>query len=228
MTSAMAQRSRILVVDDDAHIVSSLRRALVYEGYDVLTAADGVEGLARARETPPDLAILDVMMPGIDGIEVCRRLRAEGEVAILLLTARDGTSDRVRGLDSGADDYLVKPFAIEELLARLRSHLRRRLSAPERIQVGDLVLEPATRLVRRGHRQIELTLQEFGLLELLIRHPNQVMTRQRILDHVWGYDARPASNVVDIYIHYLRDKVDRGEDRALIHTVRTLGYVLRA
>src|ERR1700736_2757501 len=161
MTSAMAQRSRILVVDDDAHIVSSLRRALVYEGYDVLTAADGVEGLARARETPPDLVILDVMMPGLDGIEVCRRLRAEGEVAILMLTARDGTADRVRGLDSGADDYLVKPFAYEELMARVRALLRRgTVRTPRVLSYTDLTLDLDTREVSRGERRVNLTATE--------------------------------------------------------------------
>jgi two-component system response regulator MprA len=146
---------------------------------------------------------------------------------VIALTARDTVPDRVQGLDAGADDYLVKPFAIEELLARLRSQLRRGRQVPERLQVGELMLEPATRLVRRRDRDIELTVQEFSLLELLMRHPNQVMTRQRILDNVWGYDVVPASNVVETYIHYLRGKVDRGEDRALIHTVRTLGYVIR-
>jgi DNA-binding response OmpR family regulator len=221
--------SRVLVVEDEPALARFLERVLLEEEFQPLVERRGDTGLRAALEHHPDAVILDLALPGLDGLDVCRELRARGvRVPVILLTARDAVPDRGLGLDGGADDYLVKPFAIEELLARLRSHLRRRLSAPERIQVGDLVLEPATRLVRRGHRQIELTLQEFGLLELLIRHPNQVMTRQRILDHVWGYDARPASNVVDIYIHYLRDKVDRGEDRALIHTVRTLGYVLRA
>ena len=183
----MAQRPRILVVDDDAHIVSSLRRALVYEGYDVQTAGDGIEGLARAREAPPDLVILDVMMPGLDGIEVCRRLRAEGEVAILMLTARDGTSDRVRGLDSGADDYLVKPFAYEELMARVRALLRRgTVRMPRLLSYSNLRLDLDTREVSRGDRPVNLTAKEHELLEHLLRQPRRVFTRDQLLEGVWG------------------------------------------
>ena len=228
MTSAMAQRSRILVVDDDAHIVSSLRRALVYEGYDVLTAVDGVEGLARARETPPDLVILDVMMPGLDGIEVCRRLRAEGEVAILMLTARDGTSDRVRGLDSGADDYLVKPFAYEELMARVRALLRRgTVRTPRLLSYSNLKLDLDTREVSRGERTVNLTAKEHELLEHLLRQPRRVFTRDQLLEGVWGIDSEAASNVVDVYVGYLRQKLEEGGQPRLVQTVRGVGYSLR-
>jgi DNA-binding response OmpR family regulator len=215
-------------VEDEPALAGFLERVLLEEEFQPLVERRGDTGLRAALEHHPDAVILDLALPGLDGLDVCRELRARGvRVPVIVLTARDTVPDRVLGLDAGADDYLMKPFAIEELLARLRSQLRRGSLAPERIQAADLVLEPATRLVRRGDREIELTVQEFSLLELLMRHPNQVMTRQRILDHVWGYDAQPTSNVVEIYIHYLRDKVDRGEERALIHTVRTLGYVLR-
>jgi two-component system, OmpR family, response regulator MprA len=228
MTPGMAQRSKILVVDDDAHIVSSLRRALVYEGYDVETAGDGTEGLARARDTPPDLVILDVMMPGIDGMEVCRRLRAEGEVAILMLTARDGTSDRVKGLDSGADDYLVKPFAYEELMARVRALLRRgAVRAPRVLAYADLRLDLDTREVSRGERTISLTAKEHELLEHLLRQPRRVFTRDQLLEGVWGVDAEATSNVVDVYVGYLRQKLEEAGEARLVQTVRGVGYTLR-
>jgi two-component system response regulator MprA len=228
MTFGMAQRPRILVVDDDAPIVASLRRALLYEGYDVQTASDGMEGMARAREAPPDLVILDVMMPGLDGMEVCRRLRSEGEVAILLLTARDGTSDRVRGLDSGADDYLVKPFAYEELLARVRALLRRStVRSPRLLSYASLKLDLDTREVSRGDRHLNLTAKEHELLEHLLRQPRRVFTRDQLLEGVWGAASEAASNVVDVYIGYLRQKLEEGGEPRLLQTVRGVGYTLR-
>jgi two-component system response regulator MprA len=218
----------VLVIEDERGLARLLERVLREEDLEPIVELRGDTGLRTALERHPDAVILDLALPGLDGLEVCRQLRARGvHVPVIALTARDTVPDRVLGLDAGADDYLVKPFAVEELLARLRSLLRRSGAVVERLQVADLVLEPETRRVRRGDREIELTLQEFSLLELLMRHPNQVMTRQRILDNVWGYDAQPASNVVEIYIHYLRDKVDRGQERPLIHTARTLGYVVR-
>ena len=228
MTTGMAQRSRILVVDDDAAILSSLRRALLYEGYDVQTAGNGIEGLARAREAPPDLVILDVMMPGLDGIEVCRRLRSEGEVAILMLTAREGTSDRVRGLDSGADDYLVKPFAYEELMARVRALLRRgTVRTPHQLFYSDLRLDVDTREVSRGGRPVNLTAKEHELLEYLLRQPRRVFSRDQLLEGVWGIDSEAASNVVDVYVGYLRQKLEEGGEVRLLQTVRGVGYTLR-
>jgi two-component system, OmpR family, response regulator MprA len=228
MTSGMAERSRILVVDDDVLIAASLRRALLYEGYDVETAADGIEGLARAREAPPDLVILDVMMPGLDGIEVCRRLRSEGEVAILMLTARDATSDRVRGLDSGADDYLVKPFAFDELMARVRALLRRgTVRAPRLLTYANLRLDLDTREVSRGGRPVNLTAKEHELLEHLLRQPRRVFTRDQLLEGVWGIDSEAASNVVDVYVGYLRQKLEEGGEPRLLQTVRGVGYTLR-
>jgi two-component system response regulator MprA len=224
----MAQRPRILVVDDDVSILSSLRRALLYEGYDVETAGDGIEGLAHAHRAPPDLVILDVMMPGLDGIEVCRRLRSEGEVAILMLTARDGTSDRVRGLDSGADDYLVKPFAYEELMARVRALLRRgTVRAPRLLAYSDLRLDLDTREVSRGARPVNLTAKEHELLEHLLRQPRRVFTRDQLLEGVWGLDSEAASNVVDVYVGYLRQKLEEAGEPRLLQTVRGVGYSLR-
>src|SRR5260221_3253684 len=228
MNAAMRERIRVLVVDDDSHIASALRRALVYEGYDVDTAGDGTEGLARAREAPPGLVILDVMMPGLDGIEVCRRLRAEGEVAILMLTARDATSDRVRGLDSGADDYLVKPFAYEELMARVRALLRRgTVRAPRLLSYSNLRLDLDTREVSRGSRPVSLTAKEHELLEHLLRQPRRVFSRDQLLESVWGMDSEAASNVVDVYIGYLRQKLEEAGEPRLLQTVRGVGYALR-
>jgi two-component system, OmpR family, response regulator MprA len=219
---------RVLVIEDEAPLGRLLARVLRDEGFDPLLAFRGDEGLEAAIAHRPESVILDLSLPGLDGLEVCRELRARAlRMPVIVLTARDAVPDRVRGLDAGADDYVVKPFGVEELLARLRSLLRRSRAAQERLQVADLVLEPATRLVRRGGREIELTAQEFSLLELLMRHPNQVMTRRQILDHVWGYGAEPASNVVDTYVHYLRNKIDRGHQPPLLGTVRSVGYVLR-
>jgi two-component system response regulator MprA len=224
----MRNRPRILVVDDDPRIASSLRRALVYEGYEVDTAGDGTEGLSKAREQPPDLVILDVMMPGLDGIEVCRRLRAEGDVAILMLTARDATSARVEGLDSGADDYLVKPFAYEELLARVRALLRRGAQrAPRLLIYGDLRLDLDTREVSRGGRALDLTAKEFELLEHLLRQPRRVFSRDQLLESVWGPGSNTTSNVVDVYIGYLRQKLEEAGETRLVQTVRGVGYALR-
>jgi two-component system response regulator MprA len=224
----MGERARILVVDDDSRIAAAVRRALIYEGYDVDVAGDGPAALARARERLPDLVVLDVMLPGLDGIEVCRRLRADGDVPILMLTARDTTADRVLGLDSGSDDYLVKPFAYEELLARVRALLRRRAPGTGRVLgFADLTLDAGAREVRRGARGITLTALEFELLHYFLRNPRQVLSRGQILDAVWGYDFGAASNVVDVYVGYLRQKLEEGGEPRLIHTVRGAGYVLR-
>jgi two-component system response regulator MprA len=219
---------RILVVDDDPEIVSFLRRGLIYEGYTVDTASDGTEALAKAREREPDLVILDIMMPGIDGVEVSKRLRQASDVPILMLTAKGTVADRVAGLDGGADDYLVKPFAFDELLARVRALLRRRQpSEGEFLRFSDLSLNTATREVRRESEVIELTVQEFDLLELFMRHPRQVLKRDTIYDRVWGYDFGGESNVIEVYVRYLRSKLEASGRHRLIHTVRGVGYVLR-
>jgi two-component system, OmpR family, response regulator MprA len=230
MTGTGNGAARILVVDDDPRIAAALRRALTYEGYRVEVAADGPAALLSARERPPDLVVLDVMLPGLDGVEVCRRLRAGGEVAILMLTARDATGDRVRGLDSGADDYLTKPFATEELLARVRALLRRlgsRQPADAFLRYEGIALDPAAREVRRGQRPIALTALEFDLLLCFLRHPRQVLTREQLLDAVWGSDVAITSNAVDVYVGYLRGKLEADGEPRLIQTVRGVGYVLR-
>jgi two-component system response regulator MprA len=224
----MGDPVRVLVVDDDAKIAAALRRALTYEGYLVEVAGDGQSGLRRARERLPDLVLLDVMMPGLDGVEVCRRLRQDGDVPVLMLTAKDATADRVRGLDGGADDYLVKPFAYEELMARVRALLRRR--EPVRRKVlgfGDVRLDSDAREVWRGERRIELTAKEFDLLAQFLRNPRHVLSRDQILDAVWGFDFGATSNVVDVYVGYLRQKLEAAGEERLIHTVRAVGYVLR-
>ena len=224
----MSLQPRVLVVDDDPSIAAALRRALLYEGYAVTVAGDGVSALQRAQADSPDLVILDIMLPGIDGIEVCRRIRAEDDLPVLMLTARDATEDRVLGLDSGADDYLVKPFAYEELLARVRALLRRKPARSSRqLRFGDLVMDIGTRDVRRGDRLIELTPREFDLLQFFLRNPRLVLTRDRILDIVWGYDFAAASNSVDVYVGYLRAKLEEEDGSRLIHTVRGVGYALR-
>ncbi|HLG50199.1 MAG: response regulator transcription factor [Chloroflexi bacterium] len=220
--------ARILVIDDDRRITAMLRRALAYEGYEVDIASDGTKGLLIARDRPPDLVILDVMMPGLDGLEVCRRLRTGGDVPILMLTARDEVPDRVAGLDAGADDYLVKPFALEELTARVRALLRRRDgSASTVLSFGDLKLDTARREAMRGNRVIELTTKEYELLALFMRHPRQVLTRDVILEQVWGYDFGGDANVLEVYVGYLRNKLEEGGEPRLIQTVRGAGYVLR-
>ncbi|MGH2593955.1 MAG: response regulator transcription factor [Anaerolineae bacterium] len=219
----------ILIVDDDRKIIDMLRRTLAYEGYRVLTAADGIEALSKAQADRPDLVVLDWLMPGLGGIEVARRLRAAGDAPILMLTARDAIENRVEGLDSGADDYLVKPFAPEELLARIRALLRRSDSADkEKSQsYSDLHLDPITRETRRGDRSFNLTAKEFDLLHYLMRHPRQVLSRDLILQDVWGYDFEGSSNVLEVYIGYLRTKTEAGGEARLIQTVRSVGYVLR-
>jgi len=223
---------RILVVDDDRAVRESLRRSLQFNGYQVELAADGLQAIESVGAQRPDAMVLDVMMPRLDGLEVCRRLRGTGDdLPILVLTARDAVSDRVAGLDAGADDYLPKPFALEELLARLRALLRRRTTAGEAtaaaLRFADLELDPVTRDVRRGERLISLTRTEFSLLELLLRHPKQVLTRGRILEEVWGYDFPTSGNALEVYVGYLRRKTESGEEPRLIHTVRGVGYVLR-
>jgi two-component system response regulator MprA len=223
---------RILVVDDERAVRESLRRALELEGYEIELAADGEEAIARLeREAPVDGAILDVLMPGIDGLEVCRRLRANGNrVPVLMLTARAEVDSRVAGLDAGADDYLPKPFALAELLARLRALLRRAGNGEggrDVLRFADLELEPGTREVRRAGRLIELTRTEFALLELFLRNPRQVLTRSIIFERVWGYDFGPSSNSLDVYIGYLRRKTEDLGATRLIHTVRGVGYALR-
>ncbi|MEE8636854.1 MAG: response regulator transcription factor [Dehalococcoidia bacterium] len=219
---------RILVVDDDPEIVSFVQRGLAYEGYRVDTAADGKEALTKARDREPDLVVLDIMMPGIDGIEVAKRLRQGGDIPILMLTAKGTVADKVTGLESGADDYLLKPFAFDELLARIRALLRRRQPKEgETLRFSDLTLDTATREVRRGSEIIELTTQEFDLLELFMRHPRQVLKRDRIYERVWGYDFEDSSNVLEVYVRYLRSKLEAGERSRLIHSIRGVGYVLK-
>ncbi len=220
---------QILVIEDDSAIRDLLRRGLAYENYKVTTAADGPSGLAAARDNPPDLVVLDWMMPGMDGLEVCRRLRTASNVPILMLTAKDSISDRVIGLETGADDYLVKPFAFPELLARIHALLRRAApsSKPEVLRYSDLQLDTGTRLAKRTDRTFELTAKEYDLLEYLIRNPRQVLTREQILDRVWGYDFGGESNVLEVYVRYLRQKTEANNEPRLIHTVRGVGYVLR-
>ena len=220
---------RILIIEDDERIVQTVRRGLIYEGYTVDVATDGHSGLEKARDAPPDLVILDLMLPGMDGIEVCRRLRAASEVPVLMLTARDGISDRVQGLDAGADDYLVKPFSFDELLARMRALFRRArpTTTPEVLRFGDLALDTGTRRAQRGERVIDLTAKEYELLELFMRHPRQVLTRDMIFDRVWKYDFGGESNIIEVYVRYLRQKTEAAGEPRLIHTVRGVGYVLR-
>jgi two-component system response regulator MprA len=220
--------SRVLVVDDDAKITGFLRRALAYEGYQVDVAGGGAAALAHALQAPPDVVVLDVMMPGLDGLEVCRRLRAGGDVPVLMLTARDEVADRVEGLDAGADDYLAKPFALEELLARLRALLRRReAAAPAVLRFADLALDTGSRQARRGARAIDLTTKEFELLNLFLRHPRRVLTRSAIMEQIWGYDFDGESNVIEVYVGHLRQKLEATGESRLIHTVRHAGYVLK-
>jgi len=220
---------RILVVDDEPQLQRALERALKLEGYEVALAADGEQALAAVAETRPDAIVLDVLMPKLDGLEACRALRADGDrTPVLMLTARDAVLDRVDGLDAGADDYVVKPFALEELLARLRALLRRGDGrGGEALGYGGLSLDPATREVRRGDREIDLTKTEFALLEQLLRHPRQVLTRAQLFEAVWGYDFGPSSNSLEVYIGYLRRKTEAGGEPRLIQTVRGVGYTLR-
>ncbi len=220
--------TRILVADDDPAIVSLIRRGLSYEGYEVDTASDGPETLTKVKESQPDALILDVMMPGLDGNEVAKRLRQAGDLPILMLTARGTVADKIAGLDSGADDYLVKPFDFDELLARIRALLRRgQAKSAETLHFGDLSMDTGTMEVRRGGDLLELTTQEFKLLEFFMRHPRQVLNRDQIYEHVWGYDFAGESNVIEVYIRYLRSKLEADGKARLIHTVRGAGYALR-
>jgi two-component system response regulator MprA len=220
--------AQILIIEDDEAIIKFLRRGLAYEGYQVNAATDGQTGLALARDNPPDLVVLDLMLPGIDGLEVCRRLRAGGSLPILILTAKESVTDRIQGLDMGADDYMVKPFNLDELLARIRALLRR--TQPTRLQVlrfADLSLDTGTRQAARGNRNVSLTAKEYELLELFMRHPRQVLTRDMIFDRVWGYDFGGESNIIEVYMRYLRQKLEASNEPRLLHTVRGMGYVLR-
>jgi DNA-binding response OmpR family regulator len=219
----------ILLVEDEVPLARFIELELSAEGYQISVAHDGIAGLTLARESTPDLAILDWMLPGLSGLELCRRLRATGnKIPIILLTAKDEVSDRVAGLDAGADDYVLKPFSIEELLARIRAHLRR-TNEPnlDLLQFEDLSLNRSTREVSRGQRSIELTAKEFDLLEYLLNHPRQVLTRDRILETVWGYDFMGDSNIIEVYIRYLRLKLEENSEKRLIHTIRGVGYTLR-
>ncbi|MBD2354884.1 response regulator transcription factor [Tolypothrix sp. FACHB-123] len=221
--------AHILVVEDEVKLARFVELELSSEGYQVSVAHDGIEGLTLARDKSPDLAVLDWMLPGLSGVEICRRLRATGNsIPVILLTAKDEVSDRVAGLDAGADDYVVKPFSIEELLARIRAHLRRTQETDEDILLfEDLSLNRRTRQVFRGKRAIELTAKEFDLLEYLLSHPRQVFTRDQILEKVWGYDFMGDSNIIEVYIRYLRLKLEENNEKRLVHTVRGVGYALR-
>lgn len=222
-------KPKILLVEDEEKLAKFIEMELGYEGYEVTVAKDGLSGLMAARDTEPDLVLLDWMMPGLSGVEVCRRLRSTGfQEPVILLTAKDDVADRVAGLDAGADDYVVKPFSIEELLARVRAHLRR--NQPQEVdtlQFQDLTLNRKTRDVKRSGRSIELTAKEFDLLEYLISYPRQVLTRDRILEEVWGYDFMGDSNIIEVYIRYLRLKLEAEGEKRLIQTVRGVGYVLK-
>jgi two-component system response regulator MprA len=219
------------VADDDPAVRESLRRSLAFNGYEVITAPDGEEALRLVRENRPDAVVLDVMMPRLDGLQACRALRSTGDdIPVLLLTARDAVADRVAGLDAGADDYLPKPFALEELLARLRALLRRvprEDQADELLTFADLTLDLASRDVRRGERSVRLTRTEFALLELLMQHPRRVLSREYILQEVWGFDFPTTANSLEVYVGYLRRKTEEDGEIRLVHTVRGVGYVLR-
>jgi len=231
---AVSGPARVLVVDDEPAVRDSLARTLRFEGYDVVVANDGIAALDAVRSDNPDLVVLDVMMPRMDGLEACRMLRSDRQtLPVLMLTARDSVGDRVAGLDAGADDYLVKPFALQELLARVRALLRRSLLATgddapgSTLRFADLSLDPASREVYRGDRAIELTRTEFSMLEVFLNHPRHVLTRSMLFELVWGYDFGPGSNSLDVYVGYLRRKLEANGEPRLIQTVRGVGYVLR-
>jgi two-component system response regulator MprA len=219
---------RILIIEDDPAILKVLQRGLSYEGYIVDVATDGRTGLNLAHDHHPDLVILDWLLPGLDGLEVCRRLRLQGGLPILMLTAKDSIQDRVQGLDAGADDYIVKPFNLDELTARIRALFRRTQAERNQVyQFADLTMDSDSHQVTRGKRLVPLTAKEYELLELFLRHPRQVLTREVIFDRVWGYDFGGESNVLEVYIRYLRQKLEAENEPRLIHTVRSVGYVLR-
>ena len=225
----MTRPPHILVIDDDPKVLSLMRRGLAYAGYSTGLAADGEQGLAQAREQPPDVVVLDVMLPGLDGVEVCKRLRSvDPSLPVLMLTAKGRLADRIAGLDAGADDYLVKPFAFDELLARIRALLRRTWAEDDPIlEFADVTVNPATREVTRGNRPISLTAKEYDLLEFFLRHPRQVLTRAQIVEQVWGADFPGESNVVDVHVLRLRDRLEAAGEPRLIHTFRGAGYSLR-
>jgi two-component system, OmpR family, response regulator MprA len=222
---------RILVIEDEPQIADLLRRGLLYEGYTVEITGDGEAGLSAARDRAPDLVLLDLMLPGVDGLTVCKRLRSGSSVPILILTAKDAVPDRVAGLDAGADDYVIKPFSFDELLARVRALLRRRQPADaasqEVLRFADLRLNPAAHEVHRGERRIELTAREFELLYFFLQHPRQVLTRDVLYDRIWGYDFGGESNIIEVYVRYLRAKLEDAGEPRLIQTVRGVGYALR-
>jgi len=220
----------IVIIDDDPRITALLKRALNFEGYTADVAGSGADGLSLALSGSPDLVVLDIMMPGLDGWEVCRRIRAEKDVPVLMLTARDEVADRVKGLDIGADDYLVKPFALEEFLARVRALLRRQKISSESsgiLNYADLKLNTGTREVFRGDREIRLTAKEYDLLLFLMEHPRQVLTRDMLMERIWGYDYGGESNVLEVYVNMVRQKLEESGEKRIIHTVRGVGYVLR-
>ena len=219
----------ILLIEDDPLVRRGLQLALGRHGHDVRTADTGEDGLREFRSATPDLVVLDLMLPGVDGLEVARRLRAASDVPIIMLTARDAVPDRVAGLEAGADDYLVKPFAFEELLARIRVQLRRRQrdDQPTQLRYGALSMDTAAHETHIGGRRVELTAKEYELLELFMRHPQQVLTREVIYDRVWGYDFGGESNIIEVYVRYLRQKLESAGEPRLIHTVRGVGYILR-
>ena len=220
----------IVIIDDDPRITALLKRALNFEGYTADVAGSGADGLSLALSGSPDLVVLDIMMPGLDGWEVCRRIRAEKDVPVLMLTARDEVADRVKGLDIGADDYLVKPFALEEFLARVRALLRRQKISSESsgiLNYADLKLNTGTREVFRGDREIRLTAKEYDLLLFLMEHPRQVLTRDMFMERIWGYDYGGESNVLEVYVNMVRQKLEESGEKRIIHTVRGVGYVLR-
>ena len=227
VTSERGPRLKALVVDDEPNIVDFIKLGLGYEGFEVKTARDGPNGLALARDFNPDVIVLDVMLPGMDGMEVCQRIRAQSDAGIVMLTARDELQDRVKGLENGADDYVVKPFRFEELIARIRAVLRRRGSTRQPvITFGDLSLDQDTREVRRGDKLVELTPREYDLLKLFMFNPRQVLSKETILERVWGYDFEGDANIVEVYVRYLREKLGDIPPK-LIQTVRGVGYILR-
>lgn len=227
--SARSLQPRLLVVDDDPGVTSVVRRAFSRAGYAVASSPDGEDAVRSVRDWRPDVVVLDVLMPGMDGIEACRRLRrTSADLAILMLTAKDGTRDQIVGLDSGADDYLVKPFSLEVLAARVRALLRRRELPPgELLRYADLELDTGSRVAQRAGREIHLTTTEYRLLEQFLRHPEQVLSKERLADRVWGYDFEGNLNVVEVYMRYVRQKMEEGGLRRLLHTLRGAGYVLR-